>query len=92
MHDSKLEHDCEFIWDPTRNLYNISVGLDIYKMAIVSGRKLYRDEWGKDEEGKTKYIDIGPAYENMDSIIKTLNCLGFKEIIQLVDPTYVEME
>lgn len=60
-------------------------------MAIVSGRKSYANEWGLDEKGYPKIIDIGPAYDNMKSITKTLRCLGFKEIKELFDPTKEEM-
>ena len=36
----------EFVWEPERKLYEISISKDMVKMAIVSGRKMYANEWG----------------------------------------------
>ena len=61
-------------------------------MAIVSGRKKYAKEWGLIQRNKPKYVDIDPAYDDMDAFIQTISCLGFTDIIQLVDPTHDEMD
>jgi hypothetical protein len=53
------------------------------KKAIICGRVFYKRIW------KGKYIDIVPAYENMQSIVKFYKKAGFKdeEITLLWDPT-----
>ena len=66
-HEGKLREEIEFIWEPTRNLYDISVGKDIVKIAIVSGRKMYANEWGYDKKDKPVLVDIDPAYNNIDA-------------------------
>ena len=66
--------------------------MDIVKIAIVSGRAQY-SEWGLKANGKDPvYCDIEHAYKNIDTFTKTLSCLGFTDITQLVDPTHDEMK
>ena len=55
----------------------------IHKRAVICGRLKYKSPW------RGKYVDIVPAYENMQSMIKFFRKAGFKEdeIIIIEDPT-----
>ena len=61
---------------------------DIVKMAIVSGRALYKEEWGLKENGKPIFIDLEQVYECIESFTQTLESMGFSDVVKLVDPTY----
>ena len=41
------------------------------KKAVIFGRKHYKEEW------KDNFIDIDPAFDNVDTMHKALNLLGF---------------
>jgi len=62
-----MNKEIEIVWEPHRKLYESYIGMDIEKMAIVSGRKLYANEWGFKENGKPILCNIDPAYENVDT-------------------------
>ena len=41
------------------------------RKAVICGRKHYKEEW------KGEFIDIDPAFDNVDTMRKALNLLGF---------------
>ena len=63
------------VWEPDRKLFESSIGEDVIKIAIVAGRKRYAEVWGM-KNGKPVLVDIDPAYDNIDSYIKTMRSLG----------------